>query len=196
MNCKKGFTLIEVLVVVVVIAIVAIIAFPSYKKANVVSQNEAARGKLLELANAVRMYNEDARGSERVAGDLAGNKVNGFSDPKRLFHGSHTDTSSTALKYLSTTGWNQEGTGCNTAGGDCKYHYRSYTYYVCNPDSGGTQPNAACGSSSDRRIAAMTGPTDSTNYPDAVDEYGGFAWWVSKENLGVVGSNYGTAVAP
>jgi prepilin-type N-terminal cleavage/methylation domain-containing protein len=180
---KRGFTLIEVLVVVVVIAIIAILAFPSYKKANEVSKNEAARGKLLELSNAVRMYNEDARGSQRIAGDLAGNAFGEFQDPRRVFSGTHTDVTG-AMVYLSRTGWNDDPQGCSSKNtSPCKYHFRNYTYYVCNPDvSSASQPDKTpCG---EGRIVAMTGP-------DGDAEYGSHSWWVSNENLGVVGSDYG-----
>lgn len=57
---KKGFTLIEVLVVVVLIAIVSMIAFPSFKKSREITKTKALSLKLLEVANAARMYNEDA----------------------------------------------------------------------------------------------------------------------------------------
>jgi prepilin-type N-terminal cleavage/methylation domain-containing protein len=193
---KKGFTLIEVLVVVVIIAIVALLAFPSYKKARVVSQNEAARAKLVEVATAARMFNEDARGilgDERVMGafhnkDLTPER---FRDPRALF--SSTTTTGSGKGYLSITGWNQEGDCSTPSSTTCYYHYRGYTFYVCNPDiNSTTQPDTLCIG----KIAVMKGPTeektDKSVMKEAVGEYSGFAWWVSGENLGAVGSNYGS----
>ena len=166
---KKGFTLIEVLVVVVLIAIISMIAFPSFKKSREITKNEGARIKLLEVANAARMYNEDA--TQKVAGRF-GQVLSGgtFVDPLVMFYNNN------ALKaaYLK----NQEawsGNGINT-------NYNGYTYYVCNPDLSGTQPISACVNGTDLRIAVM-------KKLDGTGRYAGEAW-VSGDNLGVVKNNY------
>jgi prepilin-type N-terminal cleavage/methylation domain-containing protein len=179
MLSEKGFTLIEVIVVVVVIAIVALIAFPSYLKSRITAQNDAARVRLLELANAARMYNEDAKGKEKVAGDLAGAALSGFSDPRKLF-GRTEDDESSGFKYLTPRVW-------HTTGG--AYNFSGYTYYVCNPDvTSASQPAGSnCKASGETfgRIATMKAPNDSSNM------YYGSTWWVSVDNLGIVGSDYG-----
>jgi prepilin-type N-terminal cleavage/methylation domain-containing protein len=181
MLSEKGFTLIEVLVVVVVIAIIALIAFPSYLKSRITAQNDAARVRLLELANAARMYNEGAKGKFRVAGDLAGNKLSDdFADPRLLF-GRTEDDASGAFKYLTPRVWHEK---------DGAYSFSGYTYYVCNPDVSADSlqsdaSNCKSGNEAFGRIATMKGPADEGNM------YKGFWWWVSVDNLGIIGSNYG-----
>lgn len=165
---KKGFTLIEVLVVVVLIAIVSMIAFPSFKKSREITKNEGARLKLLEVSNAARMYNEDA--PIKVAGRFGQAQAGGFVDPQVLFY----DTNALKVAYLKNKdAWSGSGTNLN---------YNGYTYYVCNPDIAGAQPITACKDGSDLRIAVMTNPS-------AEGRYAGEAW-VSGDNLGVVKNNY------
>lgn len=57
---KKGFTLIEVMIVVVIAVSVAAFAVPAYKKSQEQNQYLAAEGKLLELSsglhNVIQMY--------------------------------------------------------------------------------------------------------------------------------------------
>jgi prepilin-type N-terminal cleavage/methylation domain-containing protein len=192
---KKGFTLIEVLVVVVVVAILSLLAFASYKRSRLTAQNEMARVKLVEVAAAARMYNEDARDDARVAGGLGQARLNNFQHAELLFSRTPDDT---GYPYLKTTEWNETGT-CPSENG-CVSHYRGYNFYVCNPDSA-SAANQPAGSGCDgKMIAVMTGPACSGTAAackaagisaDAVTEYGPYKWWVSRENLGTVGSDYG-----
>ncbi len=165
---KKGFTLIEVLVVVVLIAIVSMIAFPSFKKSREITKNEGARIKLLEVANAARMYNEDA--PIKVAGRFGQAQAGGFVDPQVLFY----NTNALKVAYLKNQdAWSGSGTNLN---------YNGYTYYVCNPDIGGGQPISACVNGTDLRIAVM-------KKLDGTGRFAGEAW-VSTVNLGRVENNY------
>jgi prepilin-type N-terminal cleavage/methylation domain-containing protein len=185
---KKGFTLIEVLVVVVVVAILSLLAFASYKRSRLTAQNEMARVKLVEVAAAARMYNEDARGKDRVAGGLGQARLNNFKNAELLFSRTPDEEadSNTVQPYLKLTEWNQTPEGV--------YHYRGYNFYICNPDLGSSaQPNVNC---KGQEIAVMTGPVCTGACADGVNKdaaalYGGYKWWVSSENLGTVGSNYG-----
>lgn len=164
----KGFTLIEVLVVVVLIAIISMIAFPSFKKSREITKNEGARIKLLEVANAARMYNEDA--TDKVAGRFGQALSSSFKNPEVLFDPKN------ALKaaYLKNReSWSGEGLSLN---------YNGYTYYICNPDIAGTQPISVCVSGTDGRIAVM-------KKLDGTGRYAGEAW-VSTTNLGRVENNY------
>lgn len=165
---KKGFTLIEVLVVVVLIAIVSMIAFPSFKKSREITKNEGARLKLLEVSNAARMYNEDA--PIKVAGRFGQAQAGGFVDPQVLFY----DTNALKVAYLKNKdAWSGSGTNLN---------YNGYTYYVCNPDISGGQPISACVNGTELRIAVM-------KKLDGTGRYAGEAW-VSTTNLGRVENNY------
>ena len=165
---RKGFTLIEVLVVVVLIAIVSMIAFPSFKKSLEVSRNEGARIKLLEVSNAARMYNEDA--PYKVAGRFGQALSSDFRDPLVLF----SDQNALKVAYLKNKdAWS--GSGIN-------FNYNGYIYYVCNPDLSGSQPIGVCVNGSEVRVAVM-------KKPDATGRYAGEAW-VSTVNLGRVENNY------
>jgi len=164
---KKGFTLIEVLVVVVLIAILSMLAFPSFKKSREVNKNEAAKVKLLEVANAARLYNEDA--STKVVGRF-GQPVGTFVDPIVLFY----STNAQKVAYLKNIeSW--DGTGIS-------FNYMGYTFYVCNPDLSGTQPISACVNGSEVRVAVMKNLTASGRYAGEA--------WVSTDNLGMVKNNY------
>jgi len=180
MRGKKGFTLIEILVVVVVIAIISLIAFASYRNARLASQNEMARGKLVEVANAARMFNEDNFGVNRVAGGFGVSPVPGFASPLTLFESAgNTDSN---FSYIRDTEWD------NIAG---VWHYRGYRFFICNPTVGGAQPVEEC---NDQRIAVMLGPTAALATLDgAAEEYGESIWWIDRNNLGLgmVGSTYG-----
>lgn len=55
---RKGFTLIEVLVVVLIIAVLAVMAVPSFRNAGITNKMEKARIGLIEFTSAVRLYND------------------------------------------------------------------------------------------------------------------------------------------
>ncbi len=60
MQEKRGFTLLEVLVVVVIALSVAVFAVPAYKKTQDLNNYTAAQGVLLNLGSAVRNLQMDA----------------------------------------------------------------------------------------------------------------------------------------
>lgn len=55
---KKGFTLIEVVVVTLIIAVLAMLVAPSFKNSALTNQMEKAKIGLVELTTAVKLYNE------------------------------------------------------------------------------------------------------------------------------------------
>ena len=55
---KKGFTLIEVVVVTLIIAALALLVAPSFKNSTVTNQMEKAKIGLVELNNAVKLFRE------------------------------------------------------------------------------------------------------------------------------------------
>lgn len=76
---KKGFTLVEVLVVVVVAVVVTAFAVPAYKKAQARNKKMAASRVLLELSNAFRSLQADY---PDVTFSVVGfNPLGGSSDP-------------------------------------------------------------------------------------------------------------------
>ena len=56
---KKGFTLIEVVVVTLIIAALALLVVPSFKNSALTNRIEKAKVGLIELTTAVKLYNED-----------------------------------------------------------------------------------------------------------------------------------------
>ncbi len=59
---RRGFTLLEVLVVVLIAVVVTMFAVPAYKKTQYKNRYTAASGVLIELANATNMLREDFPG--------------------------------------------------------------------------------------------------------------------------------------
>ncbi|MDR0645996.1 MAG: prepilin-type N-terminal cleavage/methylation domain-containing protein [Elusimicrobiota bacterium] len=177
MHNKKGFTFIEVAVVVALIAIISLIAFPSYRNSRLITQNEMARAKLSELATAARMYNEDVRGGERIAGGLGDSSLTGFKDPRSVLFSSNPNSG------ISQEAFDFNRQNWDTDGG--VYHFAGYKYYLCNPDGGSSQPaNSGCDND---RIATMKGPETGA----AASMYSGHTWWVSRTgNLGIIGSDF------
>ncbi len=55
---KKGFTLIEVVVVVLVIATLALLVVPSFKNSTLTNKMEKSKVGLVEVTTAVKLYNE------------------------------------------------------------------------------------------------------------------------------------------
>lgn len=72
---KKGFTLIEVLVVIAVIGILAAILFPVFTSARHQSQQATCASNLKQIAMAIRMYTDDYNGfvSRATIRDASGN---------------------------------------------------------------------------------------------------------------------------
>lgn len=166
---KKGFSFIEVLVIVVLIAILSLVAVPSYKKGVETSKNNQARSKLLEVATAAQMYNEDARDSEKVFGYF-GKSSGGTADktdPVNLFSYTVSDNSATSnYAYLKDVG--------SFSGSD--YTFRGYKFYICKP----TELDSKCGN--DMNIIAIMEATDAVTD----SRYSGKTWRVSTSNPGKV----------
>ena len=70
MQNKKGFTLMEVLVVTIIIAALALLVIPSFKNSALTNQMEKAKIGLVELTTAVKLYNEV--NTEQLSGVLRG----------------------------------------------------------------------------------------------------------------------------
>jgi len=189
---KKGFTLIEVLVVVVFIAIVSMIAFPSYKKAKAITANDAARVKLLELATAVMMYNEadnmDNSGKfHKVAGDFDGNRPSVDDDYPYIYD---------SLMNLFDDITNNQNNTPYLANKDSWYaadgvsrDFNGYQYIVCVRESGVPQPNTACNTS---RVAVMIlkSPLSGDHRYNYDSSNGTGLAWVSWDDPGKVQVDY------
>ena len=67
---KKGFTLIEVIVVTLIIATLALLVAPSFKNSALTNQMEKAKIGLVELTTAVKLYNEVHPTNDHISGVL------------------------------------------------------------------------------------------------------------------------------
>ena len=74
---KKGFTLIEVVVVTIIIAALALLVMPSFKNSSLTNQMEKAKIGLVELTTAAKLYNE-VNSSNPVSGTFNGDMFSSF----------------------------------------------------------------------------------------------------------------------
>lgn len=162
---KKGFTLIEVLVVVLIIAVLFAMYSASYESSKITRRNEKARAMFVEFANAARLFNEMYPSTRLVGtfGDtmgVASSKCPNCGHPCILFEG-YTDQENAETMHsfvLKPLEWELYDVGsCSSS-----FNYDGYDFILCNPyfiNEEGAQPsNTICNSD---RFAVMNIPNDS-----------------------------------
>lgn len=78
---KKGFTLVEIMIVVVIIGLLAAMAIPAFQKVRTTSQQKAITNNLRQLASAADQYFLE-RGATSVAStDLVGTSETHYVKP-------------------------------------------------------------------------------------------------------------------
>lgn len=161
---KKGFTLMEILVVVLIVIILVSMFSLTYRRTAVIKTNEKARAMLVELANAAKLYNE-INPNTKISGGFGDNPSSldcpYCKNPCVLFRGAEGEDEATMFSYsLNPIEWGLSN--ANACGSDITF--QGYKFFICNPyyDSTHTQqPDGACvGPDDTKRFAVMISPTD------------------------------------
>jgi len=71
-NSKKGFTLVEIMIVVVIIGLLAAMAIPAFQKVRTTSQTKAITNNLRQLASAADQYFLENGATTVAQSDLVG----------------------------------------------------------------------------------------------------------------------------
>ena len=145
---KKGFTLIEVMIVVVIALAVTAFSVPAYKKAQLRNQYTAAQGVLIQVASGIRSLYAQYPDSVRIYGAISNSWESGSSADTCEKKGA-TDLTC-AKRLLFTAGFVTSLPFSSTT-------YKGYTYYACSGSTGG----GCCGSAGwpSDMVACMTGGT-------------------------------------
>lgn len=117
MRNKKGFTMIEIIVVTLIIATLALLVAPSFRNSQMTANIEKAKIGLVELNTAVKLYYE-VNPSDDISGDLISEGVVYQKLTKS------TDADDQGYTYLHNPGrWKPRPGGSELAfdGLNCKY---------------------------------------------------------------------------
>lgn len=160
---KRGFTLLEVLVVVVIAVMVSAFAVPSFKRSQSRNKNSTATGILMDIGNATRVMRADFPNL-----DFSGQVTSAHFSAANACLDKPTNACAInymfGKKYLMTIPFD----GSNTVKG--------YKFYVCGKGGGGG------GCCTNERAATMQNTVSGDFYP--TDKCA----WV--DNSGLLGNNY------
>lgn len=163
---KKGFTLVEILIVVVILASVVAFGVPSYRKAQIRSRFNAALGTLTQLGGGINNLYSDIQ-------TYSGNSWTYAPEEEgALTHATWTTSAfNSNVRDLSLTRWGQDGIlpdglDWNKAfvlalvvreympplklGTGISAEVIPYNHYICNPNLAG-EAKLNCGTSGDNR---------------------------------------------
>jgi type II secretion system protein G len=68
---KRGFTLVELLIVIIIIAVLAAVAIPKFANSGTRSKESALRAELRQMRNAVELFRNDTGAFPNALADLA-----------------------------------------------------------------------------------------------------------------------------
>jgi type IV pilus assembly protein PilA len=78
MKNKKGFTLVEIMIVVVIIGLLAAMAIPAFNKVRQSSRESAVKNNLRQLANAADQYMLQEGVTQAAYADVVGTQTNKY----------------------------------------------------------------------------------------------------------------------
>lgn len=160
---KKGFTLVEMLVVVLIISLLMAAYVAYHNKGMDIKRNEQAQAMLIELANAARLHNE-MHPDQKIAGGFGDNAsyCTGCQNPCWLFEGLNSENTQHE-EDIAPYALNPQNWGITTTGScSSTLNFHGYTFFLCNPNFSGTQPSG-CTSDDDDIFALMKGPTSGSD---------------------------------
>ncbi|MFA6029044.1 MAG: prepilin-type N-terminal cleavage/methylation domain-containing protein [Elusimicrobiota bacterium] len=144
---RRGFTLIEMMVVVLIIGILSAIGIPQYHKTVETSKAENAAGIVKMMGTTNRMFMLD-HNNIAAAGTFSATAVNSC-NPSGACDGSSSSCQLVYCRYLAYDDWARTG-----------YDIRVGNVQCCTPDSGLTGAVVACA----RRCSGSNPCSTSTTY--------------------------------
>lgn len=177
---RRGFTLMEILVVLIIISLILLAAVPSYRRTRAQNDNMAAQAALRTLGSAIRAYSIDHNG---VAGHLGYRQPvgNGFI-LNRIYENERR------LQTPCVVGGGESATNELVRLYACGYmkpipldlwnSFRNYNFYICEPSAS----SGCCRNG--QSVAYMTSRTVGTG---RYNKAGACAW---VDVNGDVGNNY------
>ncbi len=119
---KKGFTLIELMIVIAIIGILAAVAIPMYQDYTRKSRTSEVPTMLKDLVKAQIAFKEDPnQGNGSYADKLVAKGTEPADDEMIFTTSSGTVDNEEAVGQFYNYGVNSDGTGCNAAGDDLTY---------------------------------------------------------------------------
>ena len=118
---KKGFTLLEVLIVVVIAVSVAVFAVPAYKKTQDKNRYLAAQGVLMDLGNGLRTLQAEGYYFPTTAEKITSSKTGATLKIDATVTSSNYQAALVSRKYMSPIAY--ENTTNST--------YKGYSFYAC-----------------------------------------------------------------